>query len=95
MAVRGAKVVVPMAFQSAFAGLMLAAEIIKTAPTHKLKADMVTTKIDLLRPIGTRLSEAANKTADIRCICRDPIYVRRYEQKYPHRTRHAPAHDGR
>lgn len=77
---------VPMAFQSALAGIMLAGEIIKSAREPRLRDEIVTTKIDLLRPIGTKLSEKTRKPSDIKCICRDQTYVQRYREKYPHRV---------
>lgn len=84
VAVKGTNIEVPMAFQSAFAGIMLAAEIVKNASGPGIRDELVTTKIDLLRPLGTRLSEKANKPQDISCICRDEVYVKRYLAKHPH-----------
>jgi hypothetical protein len=77
---------VPMAFQSAMAGIMLAGEIIKTAREPRLQGDIVTTKIDLLRPIGTKLSERTRKASSTKCICGDHAYLQRYKEKYPHRV---------
>ena len=76
---------VPMAFQSAMAGIMLAGEIIKTGPEPRLQHGIVTAKIDLLRPIGTKLSEQTRKAPWPKCICDDHVYIRRYQEKYPHR----------
>lgn len=76
----GARVEVPMAFQSAMAGLMLAAELIKYASGHKSGA--VTTKLNLMRRLGECLSERQEKAVDGNCICRDPDYVAAYCTKY-------------
>src|SRR6185369_3925381 len=48
----GERIEVPMVFQSALAGIMLAGEIIKYGIAgQKLNSELVTTKIDLLRPL--------------------------------------------
>ena len=79
---RGATAV-PMAFQSALAGILLAAEIVNEAAS--LRSEVVTpvTKIDLLRPLGTKLGEPSAKHVSRRCICHDPIYLETYARKYP------------
>jgi Prokaryotic E2 family C len=79
----GERIEVPMVFQSALAGIMLAGEIIKYGIAgQKLNSELVTTKIDLLRPLGTHLSEQYKKRTDVRCICSDPVYQRRFIEKY-------------
>jgi hypothetical protein len=85
LAVEQGTVEVPMAFQSVLAGIMLAGEIIKTAPEPRLQGNIVTTKIDLLRPIGTKLSEQTRKNPLKKCVCGDHAYIERYREKYPHR----------
>lgn len=75
---RGMRIYIPMAFQSAMAGVMLAAEIVKGR--ERVSSTGVTTKINLLRPVGKYLNEPENKRPQ--CICRDPDYVLRYEEKY-------------
>ena len=83
IAAEGGKIEVPMAFQSALAGIMLAAEIVKYGRAgHKLDTSMVTTKIDLLRPLGTHLSEPYKRRSDVSCICSDQDYRERYAEKY-------------
>jgi hypothetical protein len=83
IAIDGEKIEVPMVFQSAMAGIMLAAEIVKYGRSgHKLDTRMVTTKIDLLRQLGTHLSEPYKKRSDVSCICSDQDYRRRYAEKY-------------
>jgi hypothetical protein len=83
IATEGGKIEVPMAFQSALAGIMLAGEIVKYGRAgRKLDTDMITTKIDLLRPLGTHLSEQYKRRTDVPCICSDPTYLERYSEKY-------------
>jgi len=83
IAAEGGKIEVPMAFQSAMAGIMLAAEIVKYGRAGlKLETHMVTTKMDLLRPMGTHLSESYKKRSDVACICSDRDYGERYAEKY-------------
>jgi hypothetical protein len=73
---------VPMAFQSALAGIMLAAELVSHAARLKLTPPPATTKIDLLRPLGTYLSLPNPKHPSGRCICQDSDYQAAYEAKY-------------
>lgn len=83
IATENGKIEVPMAFQSAMAGIMLAGELVKFGKEGRtLNTDAVTTKLDLLRPLGTHLSEAYRKRSDIPCICSDNYYQKRYAEKY-------------
>lgn len=72
----------PMAFQSALAGIMLAAEMVAHAGRLKQAHPPVTTKIDLLRPIGKYLNFEERKHPSGRCICQDEDYLRAYHAKY-------------
>jgi Prokaryotic E2 family C/ThiF family len=72
---------VPMAFQSAMAGILLAAEIVKFAGGHAWTN--VTTKLNLLRQLGPHLSERQLKPNDNLCICQDQHYIATYKRKYP------------
>jgi hypothetical protein len=76
------RVEVPMAFQSAFAGVLLAAELVANAAGLKDCPPPVTTKFDLLRPLGTYLSMPAPKHNGGNCICQDEDYLRVYREKY-------------
>ncbi len=76
----GARVEVPMAFQSAMAGVMLAAELVKRASGYK--SGDVTTKVNLMRRLGECLSERQEKLADGNCICQDHDYIAAYRMKY-------------
>jgi hypothetical protein len=76
----GARVEVPMAFQSAMAGVMLGAELIKQVSGYK--SGEVTTTLNLMRRLGEYLSERQEKAAHGNCICQDPDYVVAYRAKY-------------
>lgn len=73
---------VPMAFQSALAGVLLAAELVIDAGGLREHPLPTTTKIDLLRPLGQQLSIPAAKHSSGRCICRDSDFITRYATKY-------------
>jgi hypothetical protein len=75
-------VTVPMAFQSAMAGIMLAAEIILFSTGKSSAPPPVTTKINLLRPLGHLLSEPESKHSRGRCICQDPDFIDAYRSKF-------------
>jgi hypothetical protein len=72
-----------MAFQSALAGIMLAAEIVKFAGGARPAENAVSTKIDLLRSLGGILSQPEAKHPSGRCLCQDGDYLRAYKEKYP------------
>lgn len=74
----------PLAFQSALAGVMLAAELVvdagalRTAPTTK-------TIVDVTRPLGRRLGVRVLKPAAVaptRCICQDRDFIAAFEAKF-------------
>ncbi len=73
---------VPMAFQSALAGVMLAAELVAHANQLKQAPPPVTTRINLLQPLAPFLSLAEGKEPSGKCICQDDDYVRAYNKKY-------------
>lgn len=76
------RVEVPMAFQSAFAGILLAAELVAKAAGLKNSPPPVTTKLDLLRPLGPYLSLPAPKHPAGNCICQDADYIAACRRKY-------------
>ncbi len=78
----GGSTEVPMAFQSALAGLLLASELVAHASGVKQAPPPVTSKIDLLHPLGMYLSLPATKDRHGRCICQDPDYIAAYQAKY-------------
>ena len=75
----GAQAEVPMAFQSALAGIMLAAELV--GHTNQLKIDPLTkTEVNLLRPLQKHLAGYVKKAE--RCLCQDPTFIEAYRTKY-------------
>lgn len=73
---------VPLAFQSALAGIMLAAEMIIHAGELRKKAFFTTTKIDLLRPLKKYLNQPALKEPTLSCICHDRDYINVYKSRH-------------
>lgn len=73
---------VPMSFQSALAGIMLAGELVIHAGGMRTSPPPVSTKIDLLRPLGVYLSFDDQKHPSGTCICQDVDYIEAYRQKY-------------
>ncbi|MBD9507924.1 E2 ligase fold family C protein [Ensifer sp. ENS07] len=83
---------VPMAFQSAMAGVMLAGEIVKRAATAN-SPDWITAKLNLLRKMPSGLiTERRKKDHLARCICQDSDYMEVYREKYT--SRGGPASQG-
>jgi Prokaryotic E2 family C/ThiF family len=82
---------VPIAHQSALAGILLAAAAIRQA-SGSLPDMTSVTRIDVMKPLGTYLTQ--NALADERhiCICRDPDYVMAYDAKYGNRKHPGPGH---
>jgi len=73
---------VPLAHQSALAGVLLAAALIRSA----LGADPPITsasRLNVLQPVGTALTQPIRPRRDGRCLCDDPVFCRRYRAKYP------------
>lgn len=73
---------VPMAFQSALAGVMLAAEVVIEAAGLRSAELPVRTEINLLRPITGTLCIPESKHPSGRCICQDADFVDAYRTKY-------------
>jgi hypothetical protein len=72
---------IPLAHQSALAGVLLASGLAR----HALSGDESVTKItriDVLRPLSSRLTQPA-RASDARCICQDADYVETFEAKWP------------
>ena len=80
----GADIEVPMAFQSALAGVMLAAEIVASSSNQRLHRPEVRTSVDLMRRFPARITfPAKNDASDpTRCICQDQDYLEAYREKY-------------
>jgi hypothetical protein len=73
--------VVPMAFQSALAGLGLAADLVKHAAGLPLPV-ATSTRINLLRPLAAILADPRAQDSSGRCICADNDFLEAYREKY-------------
>jgi hypothetical protein len=80
----GPELEVPMAFQSALAGVMLAAEIVASTPGVRISQPATRSVIDLTRTLPGRVTFPMLKRAPgpVRCICQDPDYLDVYRAKY-------------
>jgi hypothetical protein len=77
-----AQVEVPSAFESALAGILLAAEIVIDAGNLRKKKIPTISKINLLRPLSNHLLEDQHKHHSSRCICQDPVFIKAYKKKW-------------
>lgn len=75
-------VVAPMVFQSALAGIMLAAELVLSAGGFRPLDFPGRTEIDLRRPLRGLLNSPTGKRQGGRCICQDDVFVAAYQAKY-------------
>lgn len=73
---------VPLAHESVLAGILLAAEIIIDALSLREEPEVPLTKINLLEPLHTHLTEQEGKHFTGHCICQDEIYKKRYREKW-------------
>jgi hypothetical protein len=71
-----------MAFQSAMAGVMLAAEIVLFSMGESSSPPPVTTKLNLLKRLGGLFSEHESKHHSGRCICQDQDFIDAYRNKF-------------
>ncbi len=74
---------VPLAHQSALAGVLLAAAFARSVLGLDPPSTVVT-RINVLRPLGQDLAQPALRRHDGRCLCDDRDFVRRYRQKWRH-----------
>ena len=72
---------VPLAHQSAFAGILLAASFVRSLSDSAFE-DTTVARFDLLRPVAEPQPQRAQKHGDGRCICEDPDYRAAYEEKW-------------
>ncbi len=61
---------------------MLSAELVKHA-AGVLAMPTVSTRINLLRPLGRYLHDPKAQDSTGRCICSDPDFIDAYRRKYP------------
>jgi hypothetical protein len=72
---------VPLPHQSALAGVLLAAAVVRDAITGHA-ADTLVTRINVLRPLASEITLPALRDARGICICTDPVYANAYRSKY-------------
>jgi hypothetical protein len=72
---------VPLAHQSALAGVLLAGALARRA-IGKNVATTMTTRIDITKPLGDFLTQPTLKAGSGQCICEDKDYVRAYQAKF-------------
>jgi|SRR6185312_2069574 hypothetical protein len=72
---------VPLAHQSALAGLLLAAAAVRQAGGPNDCRTQVT-RIDVMRPLGSHLTQIAAKDQRGICLCQDSDYRDAYQRKY-------------
>lgn len=73
---------VPLAFQSALAGILLASEIVLHRNGLRKQTLPTSTTIDLLKPLGSHFSFPQRKHLSGKCICQDADFVATYKSKY-------------
>lgn len=73
---------VPMAFQSAMAGIMLAAELVTHGSGLNEEAFGTVVRLNLLRPLQSYLAFRTKKAPGGRCLCQDSDYSARYRGKW-------------
>ena len=72
---------VPLAHQSALAGVLLAGALAKRA-VGKTDGTTMTTRIDVTKPLGEFLTQPTLKAGTGLCICEDQDYVDAYHAKF-------------
>lgn len=70
---------VPLAHQSALAGLILAASAVASQKERPRKTKVI--RVNLLRPVGTDLSQPMERQPG-GCYCHDKFFVSAYDQKW-------------
>ena len=73
---------VPLAFQSALAGVLLAAEAVRDVLAAGVQRRSFVRRLDLLRPLGDPLAQPVLKAGTGSCVCEDPDFVSAYRAKY-------------
>jgi hypothetical protein len=72
---------VPMAFQSALAGILLASDVIAHAGTFRASVPTIT-QIDMLQRFPAVPFRPRSKSSSGRCLCADPDFIAAYAGKY-------------
>ncbi len=76
---------VPLAHQSALAGILLAARL--ASQTDEAASTTLVTRLDVLRPVPLHPTQPAQKDPRGLCICQDADYQRAWRDKWIHRRR--------
>lgn len=80
---------VPLAHQSALAGILLSAQLMRASLGDEPVGSHVT-RLDLLRSVPPELTQPAAKTPSGSCICQDAVFQRVYDEKYPSQPEASP-----
>jgi len=72
---------VPLAHQSALAGVLLAGALLRRVVGKRSETTM-TTRIDVASPLGDFLTQPTLKAGTGLCICEDQDYVSAYQAKF-------------
>jgi hypothetical protein len=72
---------VPLAHQSALAGVLLAATFARSSMVGN-PVMTTATRIDVLKKLGAHLAQPVRAARDGRCICDDSLYRDQYQKKY-------------
>ena len=81
---------VPLAFQSALAGVLLAAEAVRDVLLQGTQRRTLVYRLDLLRPLGDPSPQPALNARTGTCICEDQDFVSAYRAKYAIESRDLP-----
>lgn len=73
---------VPLAFQSAMAGILLAAELVIDASGVRPEQMLTISRLDLLRDFPDYISSRRAKDSNNRCLCQDDDFRDVYTEKY-------------
>ena len=73
---------VPLAFQAALAGVLLAAETVRDILTAGSERKTLLRRLDVLRPIADPSRQPALKAGTGSCICEDSDFIATYQRKY-------------
>jgi hypothetical protein len=73
---------VPLAFQSALAGVLLAAEGVRDVLTGGAERRTLVRRVDIMRPLGDAYPQPALKAGTGTCICEDHDFIAAYRRKY-------------
>ena len=73
---------VPLAFQAALAGMLLAAETVRDILTAGTQRKTLLRRLDVLHPLGDPAYQPALKAGTGNCICEDRDFIATYRTKY-------------